>query len=175
MASNFILIFVFLFSQLSFSGTYHRKQWRHWIDEDRDCQNTRQEILISRSEDPVILNKKGCVVKRGKWRDYYFDEILTLANQVDVDHLVPLKHAHVMGGEKWSKIEKKQFANDPENLVLTNKIYNRKKGAKSISEWLPLDRTYACKYIADWMKIKKKYHLIIPPKELETQALLKCP
>lgn len=156
-----------------FCGRYHRKQWQHWIDEDRDCKNTRQELLISRSLEQVTLNSKNCVVLRGKWRDYYYNEILTTAREIDVDHLVPLKHAHDSGGEDWTRERKKQFANDPENLVLTNKKYNRMKGSKGIAHWLPVNPDYACKYVADWIKVKKKYQLFLRTEEKETIQMLK--
>jgi hypothetical protein len=173
----FVILGLFLFSFQAFSSKYNRKHWHHWIDEDRDCQNTRQEILISRSIEPVKLNSKGCVVHRGKWQDYYFDEILVDSRNVDIDHLIPLKHAHDSGGEDWSREKKKQFANDPENLVITNRKYNRMKGAKTIAEWLPLDRKYSCLYASDWVKIKNKYKLKLSSNEEQTIRSLQihCP
>lgn len=157
--------------------SYEREDWKHWIDSDKDCQNTRHEILISRSEVDVILNKKGCSVKSGKWADYYYPQYFTKAKDVDVDHLIPLKNAHIHGASSWSFKEKEKFANDPENLVLTSKKFNRSKGAKGIDAWLPVHPEYACKYVKDWIKLKKKYQLEFDDAELHTIETLrpKCP
>lgn len=166
------LIFFFLGFLLSVSvhanEKYNRKDWKHWIDEDRNCLNTRHEILKKRSLEKVVLSKKGCSVKQGLWDDYYYPEKLTQVNEVDIDHLVPLKHAFDAGGKNWSKEKKKNFANDEENLVITNRKYNREKGSQTISTWLPVHKSYACKYLNDWMKIKKKYQLEISKDEQST-------
>jgi hypothetical protein len=153
---------------------YDRKDWKHWTDSDRNCLNTRAEILKSRSMSPVLMNKKGCTVVSGKWKDYYFPETHILAKNVDIDHLIPLKNAHESGGSRWNKKEREIFANDPENLVITNRSYNRKKGAKGIDEWLPVHRNYACKYIKDWIKIKSKYKLSLSAGERLSITTNRC-
>ncbi len=153
---------------------YLRSDWEHWIDKDKDCQNTRQEILIDRSLVKVSLNKKGCTVVQGNWMDYYHPEEHRLAKNVDIDHLVPLKHAHDSGAFSWSKDEKKHFANDPDNLVITNRSYNRMKGAKTIAEWLPVNKERACRYIKDWVHIKKKYNLVFQESEHSTIQMSGC-
>jgi hypothetical protein len=153
---------------------YLRKDWHHWSDEDKDCQNTRQEILIQRSSIPVRLNAKGCTVFSGRWDDFYYPEFLTRAKDVDIDHLIPLKHAHDVGGSNWTLAEKETFANDPQNLVTTSKKYNRAKGAKTIAQWLPVQRVYACQYIREWIRLKKKYELRLTKPELKTIETSKC-
>ena len=147
---------------------YVRKDWKHWIDQDRNCLDTRGEILIKRSSVPVELNKKGCRVIHGKWEDFYHTQIHTTAAQVDIDHVVALKNAHLSGGANWSNRSKEEFANDPENLVITNKAYNRQKGAKGIDQWLPVKKEYACKYIKKWVSVKNQYTLNILPNEQKT-------
>jgi hypothetical protein len=147
------------------ASKYLRSAWNHWTDKDGDCLNTRAEILKARSLVAVGTNKKGCIVKTGKWQDYYYPEFHKLASKVDIDHLVPLKHAHDVGAAAWSKEQKEKFANDPENLVITNRSYNRQKGAKGIDQWLPRHKDYACKYVSDWIRIKKKYSLRLRDEE----------
>lgn len=157
---------------------YHRNAFKHWIDIDKDCQNTRSEILIERSKEKVSFkkrkNKKECTVLSGKWDDFYYPETLTLAKDVDVDHIVPLKNAWISGASYWSKKQREKFANDPENLVLTNKKYNRQKGAKTPLEWTPAIRAYNCKYLEQWIYIKRKYKLRIDPKIYKYQVQGQC-
>jgi hypothetical protein len=149
-------------------GKYTRKDWNHWIDQDRNCLDTRAEILKKRSLVPVEFNKKGCRVVHGKWDDFYHTQVHTNASQVDLDHVVALKNAHLSGGANWSHRSKEEFANDPENLVITNRAYNRKKGAKGVDKWLPVKKEYACKYVKKWMSVKNQYSLRILATEQKT-------
>ena len=49
---------------------YERKSYRHWIDEDKDCQNARHEVLIEESLSMVgFKSSKGCRVVSGSWND----------------------------------------------------------------------------------------------------------
>jgi len=154
---------------------YNRSKFKHWIDTDKDCQNTRAEVLISRSKKIVTYRKsKNCVVDTGLWNDYYFEEVLVSASEIDIDHIVPLKNAWISGANIWSAEKREKFANDPENLVLTNKKYNRQKGAKTPLEWAPLKRLYYCKYLNDWIRIKRKYELRINKMILKYQQEAEC-
>lgn len=159
----------------SINAKYNRKDWKHWSDIDKDCQNSRAEVLIERSKSKVhFKDSKKCVVIKGEWEDYFFNETLSDTRKIDIDHLIPLKHAYENGGEKWSKKEKEDFANDPENLAITNLKYNRQKGAKDITEWLPINKAYACKYIKQWFYLKNKYKLTINQKEIDVMNIIHC-
>ena len=47
--------------------TYDRKQFGNWIDADRDCQDTRQEVLIEESRIPVTFKTaRQCRVLAGE-------------------------------------------------------------------------------------------------------------
>jgi hypothetical protein len=150
---------------------YKREAWGNWAT-GSDCLDTRNKILKERSLIPVEV--KNCKVISGKWDDYYYPEKLEQPKAIDIDHVVPLKEAHETGGASWPTEMKKAFYNDPENLVITNLSYNRQKGAKTILEWMPMNRNYACKYVKHWMHIKKKYQLTITDKELEEEKTGAC-
>ena len=90
--------------------------------------------------------KSRCTVISGKWNDYYYPELILSPKKIDIDHIVHLKHTHDLVGNSWSKSQKEKFANDPENLVVTDRKYNRQKGALTIAEWTPRNIEFACKY-----------------------------
>lgn len=143
---------------------YNRKDWRHWIDEDGDCQNTRAEILISQSQVKVeFATSRDCRVIKGSWIGRLTGTLLSDASDVDIDHIIPLSYAHRHGGFSWPPSKKKQFANDPINLIPAYDVENRKKSDKGPSEYLPSDKKLACAYIKKWEMIRIKYDLNIAP------------
>ena len=157
---------------------YKRAYFNHWLDSDGDCQDLRAELLIQHSQKKVTFKKgsKGsaCLVKYGRWDDFYYNETLTDADNIDIDHVVPLKHAWDTGAREWSAKERERFANDTENLVITNRKYNRQKSAQTPLTWMPINRVYACKYMVKWIYIKGKYKLKVTKEEKVTFSLLKC-
>lgn len=139
---------------------YNRKDWPHWIDTDGDCQNTRQEMLIAASRTPVqFKNSKHCTVVKGEWVGAYTGKVFTKASDVDIDHIVPLAHAHQHGAGKWSRKQRREFANDFENLIVVSDSVNQSKSDKAPHEWLPPLKSYWCEYGKRWERIKDKYKL----------------
>ncbi len=148
------------------SSKYNRKNWPHWIDVDRDCQNTRAEILIRDSVELVKFKRnKGCNVSWGKWIGPYTGITFTKASDIDIDHIVPLSHAHKTGGANWSRSKKREFANDFENLIAVDDSTNQAKGAKSPARWKPPLKEYWCEYARRWKYIKNKYGLSLSKPE----------
>ena len=95
----------------------------------------------------------------GKWLDPYSGKYFYEAKKLEIDHLIPLKKAHTMGGHDWNKEKRKQFANDIENLIPVSSVLNRQKGSKGPRQWLPPNKKFQCEYVKKWLSIRKKYNL----------------
>ena len=141
---------------------YNRKDWENWIDEDKNGLNTRHEVLAEESLiKPVISNNK---VIKGKWFDKYTGKYFTNPSDLDIDHLVPLKNAHISGASNWSKKKKNRYYNYlkyDNHLIAVSKSANRNKSDKSPVNWLPPNKEYQCEYVREWFKIKTAWGLTI--------------
>ena len=142
---------------------YDRGDWKHWVDEDGDCQNARHEVLVHESLVDVKFKKtNNCQVATGEWLDPFTGETITDATKLDVDHMVPLKNAHDSGGWAWDKDRKKAYANYmmyEDHLIAGTASANRKKGAKGPEDWKPSNEAYWCDYAKDWIEIKSQWKL----------------
>lgn len=145
-----------------FGKGYNREDWGNWIDEDKDGLNTRDEVLAEESLiKPVISNNK---VVYGKWFDKYTGKYFTNPRDLDIDHLVPLKNAHISGASNWSKRKKNRYYNYlkyDNHLIAVSKSANRNKSDKSPVEWLPPNEEYQCEYVREWYKIKSDWGLTV--------------
>ncbi len=157
--------------------TYDRDDWRHWIDTDRDCQNTRAEVLIEESLVPVTFRENNpCTVHSGLWVGPWGGEQYTLASDLDIDHHVPLLNAHLSGGASWAVGKKQAYANDlslASALQATKNSLNRQKGARGPEEWKPPLQEAWCAYAQDWVDVKYKYNLTVTaPEKTALQEML---
>ena len=150
---------------------YDRGDWRHWVDADRDCRNTRAEVLIAESLAAVAFaSDDECRVTAGEWLGPWSGEVFTDAADVDIDHHVPLGHAHESGGWDWEKERKRAYANDlsnPASLQATKASVNRAKGKQPPDEWRPEKRAGWCRYATDWIEVKQRWELTVTEGEVD--------
>jgi hypothetical protein len=151
---------------------YDRGDWKHWEDEDHDCQDTRQEVLARQSDQEALKwDNEGCKVASGRWTCPYTGEVFTNPRDLDVDHMVPLANAHVSGGWWWTAERKQAYANDlndPCHLWAVKAAANRSKGKKAPDEWLP-DKD-VCSYVGCWLQVKVRSGLTLSAREARKVA-----
>ena len=148
---------------------YSRSEWSHWSDDDRDCQNTRHEVLVTESISSVSFKSTNqCQVNIGLWYDPFVGTTVSVASELDVDHMIPLHNAHFSGGWMWSASVKKAFANDlsdADHLIAVTASANRSKGSKAPNQWKPPNQAYWCEYAKDWTRIKYNWGLTVTTSE----------
>ena len=147
---------------------YSRSLYTHWTDDDNDCQDTRQEVLIAESTQPVELDNSGCRVVAGRWFDPYTAQTVTNPSELDIDHLIPLAEAHRSGANAWDAERRRKFANDlfhVDALIAVTASANRSKGARDPARWLPPNHEYRCEYARAWVVHKATWGLALDKQE----------
>lgn len=151
-----------------------------WINDPNDdtCYNTRAQVLIRDSHAEVTYRgPRSCTVDTGLWNDPYSGKSFTSSRQIQIDHVVPLKHAFQTGAFKWDYQARCLYANymgDINHLLSVSAHENTSKGDRSPNKYMPDDDHFACSYLKIWLKIKFTWNLIILPQEAQAiQSLVK--
>jgi hypothetical protein len=144
---------------------YGRDSWDHWLDEDGDGCDTRDEVLILEA----VLPPTGwgaCELTGGRWLSAYDGVTTGEPSDFDVDHLVALEEAHRSGGWAWDGATKAAYANDlgdGRTLAAVSASSNRSKGSRDPAGWLPAREV--CRYVGDWIAVKARWSLSVDAEE----------
>lgn len=152
---------------------YDRDRFRHWIDANGDCQDTRDEVLDAESRVAV----SGCSIDAGEWRSYYDGEVWTDSSDVDIDHVVALAEAWDSGARRWNATTRRRYANDladARTLVAVTDNVNQSKSDQDPAEWLPA--LNKCRYVRQWVAVKLRWSLTVdrPEKRALRRRVSSC-
>lgn len=162
---------------------YEREQFgQRWSDDvtvefgHNGC-DTRNDILRRDLTNVAIKdNTHGCVVLSGTLHDPYsgtdiaFQRGKSTSSAVQIDHVVPLADAWQKGAQTWTPEQRRNFANDPRNLLAVNGRLNQQKGAGDAATWLPPNKTFRCEYAQRIIEVKSAYGLWVTQAEHDALA-----
>ncbi|MBF8185316.1 HNH endonuclease [Nonomuraea sp. K274] len=150
-----------------------------WSDVDRNGCDTRNDILKRDLENETFrAGTKDCIVLTGTLDDPFsgktieFERGQDTSSEVQIDHLVPLSDAWQKGAQQWSETKRKEFANDPLNLLAVDGPLNGQKSDSDAATWLPPRKSYRCAYIARQIDVKAKYDVWITAAEKDAMETI---
>lgn len=152
-----------------------------WQDVDHNGCDTRNDIL--RRDLSAITERPGthgCVVVSGLLDDPYTGVRLAFrkahAADIQIDHLVPLHAAWMLGAWRWTPERRRAYANDPRVLVAVDGPANLDKGDALADRWRPPNRGAWCAYAVNTVAIHRAYRLGVTRDERSAlrQMMAKC-
>ncbi|MER5998560.1 HNH endonuclease family protein [Nonomuraea sp. NPDC052116] len=135
-----------------------------WSDVDHNGCDTRNDILKRDLVDEKFkAGTHDCIVLSGTLHDPYSGKTINFkrgqdtSTAVQIDHVIPLSDAWQKGAQQWAADKRKEFANDPLNLMAVDGPLNGQKSDSDAATWLPPVKSYRCTYIARQIDVKTKY------------------
>ncbi|MDO5513356.1 HNH endonuclease family protein [Corynebacterium sp.] len=168
---------------------YERERFgQAWSDDvrvegGRNGCDTRNDILRRDLHDVVIRpGTHGCLVESGILQDPYSGDVVDFVRgprsaEIQIDHVVALADAWQKGAQAWDEQTRRDFANDPRNLLAVRGELNQQKGAGDAATWLPPRTAYRCEYATRIVDVKAAYGLWVTEAEREalSRELQRCP
>jgi hypothetical protein len=137
-----------------------------------DGCDTRNGILAAQLQQVTFRpGTHNCVVASGALADPYSGEAVDLPD-VQIDHVFPLAAAWSRGAASWSLQRRKNFANDPRNLLAVSSRVNRSKSDKLPDRWTPPAAAGRCTFAARFVEVARIYQLTITKAENDALARL---
>lgn len=140
--------------------------------------DTRNDILRRDLTDLQIRpGTRDCLVEKGTLQDPFSAETInfvrgqTTSSLVQIDHLVPLADAWQKGAQQWDEQTRKNFANDPDNLLAVKGTLNSQKGASDAATWLPPNQAFRCEYAKSIITVKDRYGIWVTQAESDALAV----
>jgi hypothetical protein len=152
-----------------------------WKDTDHNGCDNRSDVIRRDMEIHQTKEKtRGCIVLTGALNNVYRGTKIPYQrgdeSGVEVDHVVSLHNGWGTGLDDNPE-DRVLFANDPLNLITTDRATNRLKSDKAADLWLvPDNPAFRCKFAARQVSVKKKYDLGVTQGERDAlhKVLNKC-
>lgn len=141
---------------------YDRSKWKRWHDFDRDCQDTRAEILIEEARYVSFTDpSKACLVSKGSWKCPYTLENYYTASDLDIDHVVSLPTMYEIVGhnpkDKFEAIDIELGFIENGNLLAVQADANQSKGSRGPAQWLPEPHSARCPFVRKFAHLATNY------------------
>ncbi|TCD71089.1 hypothetical protein EIP91_000181 [Steccherinum ochraceum] len=146
------------------SPAYSRDRFKTWDTISGTC-DTRETVL--KRDGTNVVTDSSCKSVSGNWVSPYDGVPTTLASDLDIDHLVPLKEAWISGARDWTDAQREALANDltrPQLVAVTDNL-NQSKGDRDPAQWMPPLASFQCTYARAWVQVKKFYALTVDTAE----------
>jgi Protein of unknown function (DUF1524) len=137
--------------------------------------NTRDDIL-RRDLTELMVRAGTCFAQSGVLRDPYTGDSIAFvrgpdsSDAVQIDHLVSLSDAWYKGARDWDAQRRRDFANDPRNLLAVGAKPNFDKAFRDAAAWLPPNAGFRCEFVARQVEVKAAYQLWVSANEKRAMA-----
>jgi hypothetical protein len=159
---------------------YSRDQFGDGWSRAGGC-DTRDRILARDLRRKRYVDGSVCEIQSGRLADPYTGAAIGFVrgggSEVDIDHVVALGDAWQKGAQGWTPARRRQFANDPLNLLAVDASANRQKGDGDAATWLPPRKSSRCGYVARQIAVKRRYRVWVTAAERDAmrRVLGACP
>lgn len=155
-----------------------------WADTDHNGCDTRNDMLArDLAGETYRPGTQDCVVLTGVLDDpftateIHFVRGQDTSTMVQIDHVVALSDAWQKGAQQLDVDTRREFSNDPLNLLAVDGPANSQKGDGDAATWLPPNRAFRCDYVSRQIAVKDRYDLWVTSAEKDAMArvLNNCP